>query len=216
MSGTARQKVQRWVFVLTFLLGIPALLIWVSMPFLDMSHATYLTATKDYKGAIKALNRAISMNGGLSAAYVKRGYDYELMNDPAKALADYDAAARINPQDWAAFNNRAWLTYQKLQAQKDDSALDGALMDATRAVDLCADCAQAYHTRGMIFRLKGDNARALVDFDKAIELDPKMGAAYADRAQCYSALGRTTDALKDLARAQELGARLAPPPAVTP
>jgi tetratricopeptide (TPR) repeat protein len=176
LTGSARQSIQRWVFVLTFLLGVPALLVWLSMPFLDMSHATYLTAAKDYQGAIRALNRAVAFNGGLSSAYVKRGYDYEQLNQPDKALADYDTAIRINGQDWSAYNNRAWLIAQT----KDPKA---AMEDASKAVQLCPTCAQAFHTRGMLYSKMSDTPMAIADFTRAIELDPKFEAAVEDRAK---------------------------------
>lgn len=166
MTFTARQRIQRWVFVLGFVLGVPALLIWICMPFLDMSHATYLTAARDYKGAIQALDRAVAFNGSLGSAYVKRGYVYALLNEKEKALADLGTALRINPQDWAAHNNRAWLI-----GQDDPKA---ALADASRAIELCPTCPQAFHTRGVIYSKLGDKNNASADFTRAVELDPKF------------------------------------------
>jgi tetratricopeptide (TPR) repeat protein len=208
LTATSKHGVKRWAFVLTFLLGTPALLIWLSQPFLDMSHATYLTAAKDYQGAIKALNRAIAFNGLLSEPYVKRGYCWEMLKQPEKALADYDRAIAMNPNDWAAYNNRASLTQGKNPKQ--------ALMDATHAVDLCGDCPQAYETRAAIYAETKDDERALADLDKAIELDPKKAGAYFSRSELLYRLKRGEDAQRDLERAHELGGteefQLYPPP----
>lgn len=198
MRNNARLTIQRWVLVLSFTFGLPALLIAVFMPFLDISHATYLTATKDYPGAIAALNRAIAMNSFLSVAYVKRGFVYERLNEIAKALNDYDSAIRINGGDWSAYNNRAWLLTHNNDAAK-------ALPDAMRAVQLCPDCAQAFDTRATVELALGDKQKALEDYDRAIELDPKFGAAYFHRSQCRDSLGQKPEAESDLDKAKEFG-----------
>jgi tetratricopeptide (TPR) repeat protein len=203
LTTTARQVFQRWIFVLAFLFGVPALLIWLSMPFLDMSHATYLTAAKDYKGAIRSLDRAIAFNGLLSVAYVKRGYDYELLNQPDKALADYNKAISMNPNDWAAYNNRAWLTANT--GSLDASTLEKAVQDATRAIDICPTCAPPYHTRGVVLMKLKKADLALADFSRAVELDPKYAIAYYNRSESHKALGNTADADKDAYQAKELG-----------
>lgn len=195
---SARSLVQKWILVLGFLLGVPAAIIWASMPFLDMSHATYLTAAKDYPGAINALNRAIALNGGLSVAYLKRGYVREKLNDPQRAMADYEAATRINPDDWAAYNNRANL----LLNQKE---LSRALSEANRAVDLCSTCPQARDTRGTVYLATGDYEKALVDFNRAVELDPKFAEALWHRARVYQALKRPQLAAESLHAAEEFG-----------
>lgn len=197
MAVNSKHGVKRWAFVLGFLFGTPALLIWLSQPFLDMSHATYLTAAKDYPGAIKALNRAIAFNGLLSAAYVKRGYCWEQLHQSEKARADYNRAIATNPNDWTAFNNRASLT-QATDAKQ-------ALEDATAAVNLCADCPQPYETRAGIYAETNDGARALADLDKAIQLDPKTARTYALRADVLKSMNRPDDAQKDEERAAELG-----------
>lgn len=199
MSANSKHGVKRWAFVLGFLFGIPALLIWLSQPFLDMSHATYLASAKDYKGAIKALNRSIAFNSLLSGAYVKRGYCYEQLDEPEKALADYDRAITMNSSDWAAYNNRASLIASKNPEQ--------ALTDASRAVELCQDCPQAYETRAQIYSLSKDNDRALGDLDRAIELDPKNGSYFIHRSEVLKDLNRTEDSEKDRARGEQLGAR---------
>jgi len=195
---SARSLVQKWILVLGFLLGVPAAIIWASMPFLDMSHATYLTATKDYPGAIKALNRAISFNGGLSAAYVKRGYVWEKMKNPQRALADYDAASLVNPNDWAAFNNKAWL----LLNQKE---LARALTDANVAVNLCESCPEAWDTRGLVYFLSGNYDTALADFNRAIALESDFGAALFHRARTHEAMKQPQLAAADYNAAKEFG-----------
>jgi tetratricopeptide (TPR) repeat protein len=60
----------------------------------------------DLPGALKALEQALELQPGDEATLVYRGNVYLLMNDAARALADYQAALKINPEDQAALQGR--------------------------------------------------------------------------------------------------------------
>jgi len=79
---------------------------------LERNHAAWsalgmvLAKRGDLPGALKALEQALELQPGDEATLVYRGNVYLLMNDAARALADYQAALKINPEDQAALQGR--------------------------------------------------------------------------------------------------------------
>jgi tetratricopeptide (TPR) repeat protein len=59
------------------------------------------------------------------------------------------------------------------------------------------DLSWAYYNRGLAYRAKGDNDRAIGDFDAAIRLDPKYAVAYSNRGYAYFAKGDNDRAIAD-------------------
>src|SRR5438105_4313303 len=47
----------------------------------------------------------------------------------------------------------------------------------------------AYHSRGVAYKAKGDNDRAIADYSEAIRDDPKHGFGYDNRGVAYKAKG---------------------------
>ena len=189
----------KWAITLVIFFGVPVAFVWAFMPYLDISHATYLAAQGDYALAVRALNRAIRFNPSLAEAYTRRGWLYAKLGDYDKALADCNHSLSMNDSQWDAYNNRAWV---RLQIGGD---LKQALDDAGQAVALFPGCAQAYDTRGMIELKMNETDRALSDFDRAVSLDEKFAEAFAHRSLCEQRLNQTDKAGADLRRARELG-----------
>ena len=54
----------------------------------------------------------------------------------------------------------------------------------------------SYLYRGIVYRLEGENLKALNDFQKAITYNPKLSKAYAMMADYYSKNGQRGEALK--------------------
>jgi tetratricopeptide (TPR) repeat protein len=104
-----------------------------------------------------------------SAAHLGRGQAYLLKKDPAAALAEFDAAIRINPANAVLFAQRG-LTRQ----ERGD--VDGAIADYTDVLRLSPNDAGAYNRRGALWRAKGDEARAAADFEAALKVKPERKA----------------------------------------
>ena len=81
------------------------------------------------------------------------------------AIADFDKAIALDPNDAAAYGNRGNAYYSK-------GEVDRAIADYTKAIALDPKLVQARYNRGIAYRKKGDKEQAIADFRKALEIDP--------------------------------------------
>jgi tetratricopeptide (TPR) repeat protein len=135
---------------------------------------------------------------GRAVAFYNRGQDWFHAGEYDRAIADFDAAIRLNPASAWTLNNRGTAWYFKGDP-------DRAFADFDAAVQRDPEYARAWHNRGEVRRDKGNFNGAVADYGKAIELDPGYTAAYVHRALAYESAG-------DLARArQDFSAALSRP-----
>lgn len=102
----------------------------------------------------------------LADAYVGRGSSYLSKLSLGKAMADFDMAIQLNPQDAWAYFYRGVAYFAKLQS-------DHALPEFTRAIELDPTLAAAYHLRAGIYQEKGNKQLAIADYQRALQLDPQ-------------------------------------------
>lgn len=144
----------------------------------------------DYDKALEYCNQAIALDS------VKANYLYEKANildnagrtqEAIKTMSDYIANT---PDEPAGYYQRGWF--------KDHSGdIEGALEDYTMAITLQPNVAYAYLNRGVLYRLKGENAKAESDFKQVVRLD-----SIPDEAECsfyaYYYLGQKDKAIEIL------------------
>jgi tetratricopeptide (TPR) repeat protein len=160
------------------------------------------------------------------------GIDKLNSGDSDGALADFEAAVRINPKLSNAFFNIAGIYMEKQDWKKaskhyhnyiflvwDNSAAyrnlgicyaaQGNNFHATgylnRAVDMNPQDPDNFYARGAYWGDKKHYRNALADFTSAITLRPNNGKYYFLRAQIYTANGNPVAALLDFDKAKELG-----------
>ena len=110
------------------------------------------------------------------AAYFVRFGTYKLdACDYDAAIANYDRAIALAPDDADAYHNRGIAK----DAQGDYAA---AIADFDHAIALEPDGADVYHNRGVAKVEIGDYAGAIADYDRVIALDPDNKAVLEDRA----------------------------------
>ena len=80
------------------------------------------------------------------------------------AVADYDKAVELKPDDAIAFLNRG-------KAHYNLKAFDKAGADYDKAIELDPKGSKAYYNRGMLFERLGNVEKAIADYQKAIDLD---------------------------------------------
>ena len=122
-----------------------------------------LEMTKDVEGAIARYTWAIQMSPANAEALYWRGRAYIRKDDRVHALADFEAAIRLDPRHFESYRNVDWLL-----AQRGD--WDGVIAHWTRYIDLEPLNSQAYLERGGAYHRKGDQRAALADADKACGL----------------------------------------------
>lgn len=144
----------------------------------------------DYDKALEYCNQAIALDS------VKTNYLYEKANildnagrtqEAIKTMSDYIANT---PDEPAGYYQRGWF--------KDHFGdIEGALEDYTMAITLQPNEAYAYLNRGVLYRLKGENAKAESDFKQVVRLD-----SIPEEADCsfyaYYYLGQKDKAIEVL------------------
>jgi Tfp pilus assembly protein PilF len=84
------------------------------------------------------------------------------------------------------------------------SAMSVAMVQDATAQETPLPNARAYLKRGITYRGKGDNDRAIADFTQAIQLDPKSTQAYVNRGFAYDDKGDDDRAIADYSQAIQL------------
>jgi HEAT repeat protein/Flp pilus assembly protein TadD len=117
--------------------------------------------------------------------------------DYDSAIADYDKAIELNPQDAVFFDNRG-----NAKGQKHD--FDGEIADCSQAIELNPQYARAYNDRGNAEYDKADYDGAIADYTKAIGLNSQDVVFYDNRGNAKAARNDSTGAIEDYDKAIEL------------
>ncbi|MFZ4728522.1 MAG: tetratricopeptide repeat protein [Pseudanabaena sp.] len=110
--------------------------------------------------------------------------------DKKGAIADYNEAIRLNPNDANAYNKRGIV-------KSDLGDKQGAINDFNEAIRLDPNHAFAYNNRGIEKSDLGDKQGAINDSNEAIRLNPNDAAAYNIRGLAKSDLGDKQGAIAD-------------------
>ncbi len=112
-----------------------------------------------------------------------------------------DAAVTAHPGNPSLLNSRCWLkATHKL-------ALDTALKDCTRAIELSNSPANALDSRAMVYFRLGRTEEALGDLNAALDTDPDLAAALYMRGVVRKAAGQAGSEA-DLAGARMMSPRI--------
>lgn len=145
-----------------------------------------------------AVNAAGTCDLDTQEDFVNRAAGALNANDYERALADYQCALQINPDNSDALFGRAY-SYYNLKEYTESEA------DYTRYIEIVPTSGDAYNNRGNIYYALGDYDRARADYDKAIALpyEEKL-YPYYNRGILNYELGDYTAAINDLSEAIEL------------
>ncbi|MER9849710.1 tetratricopeptide repeat protein [Mesorhizobium sp. M0106] len=128
--------------------------------------------------------------GSRAIAYHGRAIAWTDSGDDDRAIADYDNAIALDPDDIDAYNERGqiWL---------DKGENDSTISDFDRAIELDPGKAETYYNRGRAWAHKGDDSRAIADYSHAIEFDPAYFQAYNNRGFVFNRMGEFDRAIAD-------------------
>ena len=118
-----------------------------------------------------------------SAAYHTRGAARAALGDYDKAIADFDAAIRLNPETAINYLDRGLA--KEVLGEKS-----AAKADFEKAMGINGDLVEDYYKDGRGKNDGGAYEAAMVSFDKAIRLNPKYAPVYSNRAISQNDLGR--------------------------
>jgi len=123
---------------------------------------------KNYQGAVKDCNQAISLNPNFVDAYVERGAAYYKLGNARGTLQDCNQALRINSQFAPAYYYQGRARYRLGYSQ--------AAIDAyTQAIAYDSTHAQAYYQRGLAHKDLKEFESAIADFHQAAQLLREQG-----------------------------------------
>jgi tetratricopeptide (TPR) repeat protein len=201
-----------------------------------LNEGSALVQQGKYDAALDVLTRAIkaqfppeyNVESNYSLIYTNRGLAYFHKGFITEALADYDMALALDPNNPDALNNRGVLKQGKgdtAGALADYGAAIGtnallasayinraslliemkrfpeALKDLNSYILLVADNPDVYNLRGKIYLDQGKRELAAADFNRALFLSPGNRDAFLN-------LGRLYIASRDYSRAEEIISRV--------
>lgn len=189
-------------------------------------------------GLIDACSKLINAGvGNLAAYHSARGSALLNKHDCDGALADFDAAIKLNPRESDYYGGRGLVFYQckrdfaqvaaafsevirlsprdaaaydmRGNARKFLGQLDGAIADDTMAIRLAPKVGMYYGNRGIAYSEKGDAVRALADFNRDVEIEPTVAAVFGNRGEFFMERNDPDRAIPDFTEAIRLDPRYA-------
>ncbi len=162
---------------------------------------------KDRDLSIRSCTRIIEggVKGDKASAYSWRGSAYDNKDDYDRAIADYDQAIRLDPNEASLYFNRG-VAHENKEPLSDEREgyYARAIADYDQAIRLDPKFAPAYYRRGSAFWNMGDDEHAIADYDRAISLDPNDSEFYLDRGLVYRDKGDYDRAIADYDQAIRL------------
>lgn len=155
----------------------------------------------DYAGALAMVDERIDANGKDKNGFISE--KAEILADSGDvdgAVALLDAAIAKSPGAPGLLNSRCWIR------GTHNTALDAALKDCSKAIELGDNAAGPLDSRAMVYFRMGRMDDALADLDAALRLSPEMEASLYMRGVVRRATGAA--ALGDL---DLMGARMMSP-----
>jgi CHAT domain-containing protein/Tfp pilus assembly protein PilF len=135
---------------------------------------------------------------GEAQAWFERGNEQDEAGDFVGAIASYDKAIEIKPDD-----NLAW--YNRGIALRNLGRFEDAIASYDKAIKIKSDFHQAWLNRGIALRNLGQFEEAIASFDKAIEIKPDNDSAWINRgAVLCDHLQRYSDAIASFDKAIEI------------
>jgi tetratricopeptide (TPR) repeat protein len=111
----------------------------------------------------------------ISVAYVFRAVAFGGYNKLDLAIADFDKAVALQPDNIDIRYNRAVSLERK-------GEFDQALLDLAKVIEARPNDLNGLYERGNVFMKKGDYDRAISDFDLVLRIDPRFEKAISSRA----------------------------------
>lgn len=159
-----------------------------------------LAGMKRFKEALVSLERAITLKSDYFDAYCARGHVLQELQQYEAAVASYDAAIALGPDEiraQPAYSSRGF-------ALKELKRFDEALASYDRAIEIEDTDAEVRINRGGVLQEMGRHEEALASYERAIVLKPDYVEAYAGRGFSLLNRGRHEESLESFNKALAL------------
>jgi tetratricopeptide (TPR) repeat protein len=148
---------------------------------------TYGSHKEAVKLARQGLKEAEEKNLAGEIEYFK-GQTELLNKEFTTAIEHFDAAIKYNPNDGAAYNDRALCMVEL-------GIIDEAFQYFDKGIEVEPDYATIYHNKGWLLNNIGKHSEAIKYFTRALELEPNRAVTYDNLADAFYNLGDYKDAL---------------------
>jgi serine/threonine protein kinase len=145
--------------------------------------------------AFLSYDRALMLNSNFYEALIGKANAYNLVKDYEKALAIFDQAKEIRPQDYQVWYNRGNLLLQTLNQP------ESALTSFKQATQLKADFYPAWLGQGLALISLKRYPDALIALDTAKNLNPQDPFVWLNRGVVLEELGELDSALDSYQKA---------------
>jgi tetratricopeptide (TPR) repeat protein len=139
-------------------------------------------AVDPYQQELELWNDAIQIDPRDSQAYLLRGDMLARAKHCDEALADYDRAAAIEPDNRLLVERRAQVLNLRAIGLKNQALWDRAIADYTEAIRLAPHFAPYYRNRAKTYFCQNDLERGFADLEQAYALSPENEAVCNDLA----------------------------------
>ena len=110
---------------------------------------------------------ALDNNPRFAPAFINRGLAYMALNEPTKAVHDFNQAIRLDSKNAATYFKRG-VAYSQMGQYQD------AADSYTQAIRLDPKYAEAYFNRSLANRSLGDTSQAEKDRAAAVKINPQL------------------------------------------
>jgi len=154
---------------------------------------------------INDYTKSLELDESSSNAFFNRGYAYNTIGEYQNAIADFENAIKIHPED-ASYYNGLGISYSNLTDSTNNIDIyDTAIKQLEKAISLSPNNAIFWHEYGTIFLRKRDHNKAVKYFSKALELDSTYIYSLHSRATLYRYLNKFSESILDYTLLINLG-----------
>ena len=160
------------------------------------------SSQKEYGRALSAADMAVKYlpkkdTEYVVFAYTTRAIIHLCLEDTVKALEDYKAVIRINPENTSLYEKRAQVYYEQGQYELADA--DYKKMIAQEPGDV-----MGYMGLGRNYSARKQWNEAIQQFNQAIKLESEYSSGYSFRAEAYLSLEKWNEATDDIVTAMKI------------
>ncbi len=161
-----------------------------------MTMAILQAEAENYNDAMTSINLALKKlpkkdKEYTGRAFASRAHLYAIAGDTITALADFDKAIRINPDDEDIHMSFGQMLYE-LKRYDDADAIYSSVIEINPA------SVMGYMGLGRNAFASGNYNEALSQYDKVIKMYEEYSSGYAFRAESYLKLGKYLESINDI------------------
>jgi lipoprotein NlpI len=168
-----------------------------SVEWLTQSDCDIDDAVASIARTVAAYPQSSSRDGLLGVLAWRRGNGFYKREAYDRALASYDEAIRLDPDNAQFFDSRGNVHY-------DRADYDRAIADYDEAIRRNKFYSAAFDSRANAYHAKGEDDRAIEDYDEAIRLNPEFALAFNNRGNLYNGKGEHERAIRNFDEALRL------------